>query len=142
MDAELPGRDPCTADLHHPPALIEAHHLRATEHQLLGVEAGPARRVQNPPPVDISEQLQARRPVQVGVVEPVLRVAVELVGEDVVLRRATHPVTHGGSMPRAYALNGDRRWVVVSPVELCTCVLDEPRREIRRVAVQRLDWHG
>src|SRR5262249_1177331 len=87
------------ADLHHARALVEPGHPGTTPDEFGGVQAGAARRVEDPLAGHVAEQGQARRAVVVGVVEAVLGVLGELIGEHVVLGIPPHPAVHAAILP-------------------------------------------
>jgi hypothetical protein len=94
VHAELALADPGPADLHHPRAVVEPHHLRPATDQLGGIKARAARCVQDPLARHIAQQRQAGWPVIAGVVEPAPGMAEKLISEYVVLRLAPNPGVH------------------------------------------------
>ena len=91
---ELAARHPLARERDHPRALIEPHNRCSGLCELLGIQPGAARRVENALAGHVAEQTQAGRTVVVRVVEAVDRVVQELVGERLVLRRPPDLVAH------------------------------------------------
>ena len=99
MDPEVALPGPGLADFHHARALVEPDDPGTAANQFGGIQAGAARRVEDPPAGHVAEQRQARRAVVVGVVEPMLGVLKELIGEHVVLGIPPHPAVHAAILP-------------------------------------------
>jgi hypothetical protein len=94
VHAELALAYPGPADLHHPRAVVEPHHLRPATDQFGGIKARAARCVQDPLARHVAQQRQAGWPVIVGVVESALGMAEKLISEYVILRLAPHLGVH------------------------------------------------
>ena len=100
VHAELTLAYSCPADLHHPRAVVEPHHLRPATDQFGSIKAWAARCVKDPLAPHISQQRQAGRPVVAGVIEPAPGMVEKLVSEYVVLRLAPYLAIHATDSSR------------------------------------------